>query len=71
MTVESVTCTVNGQTFTRSVEARRHLADFLRHDLGLTGTHPTLIQRAVSEQRSGKRPKRKAPASRLGLHSSR
>jgi len=39
MTVESVTCTVNGQTFTRSVEARRHLADFLRHDLGLTGTH--------------------------------
>jgi carbon-monoxide dehydrogenase small subunit len=36
---ESVTCTVNGKTFSKSVEPRRHLADFLRHDLGLTGTH--------------------------------
>jgi len=36
---ESVTCTVNGKTFTKNVEPRRHLADFLRHDLGLTGTH--------------------------------
>jgi carbon-monoxide dehydrogenase small subunit len=31
--------TVNGKRFTREVETRRHLADFLRHDLRLTGTH--------------------------------
>ena len=36
---ESVTCIVNGKTFSKSVEPRRHLADFLRHDLSLTGTH--------------------------------
>jgi carbon-monoxide dehydrogenase small subunit len=30
---------VNGQEFTRSVEARRSLADFLRDDLDCTGTH--------------------------------
>jgi carbon-monoxide dehydrogenase small subunit len=30
---------VNGRSFAREVEPRRHLADFLRHDLGLTGTH--------------------------------
>ena len=34
-----VTVTVNGRVETRTVEARTHLADFLRHDLGLTGTH--------------------------------
>jgi len=31
--------TVNGQTVERDVEPRRSLADFLRHDLGLHGTH--------------------------------
>jgi aerobic carbon-monoxide dehydrogenase small subunit len=31
--------TVNGETVEREVEARRSLADFLRDDLGLTGTH--------------------------------
>jgi len=31
--------TVNGKRFTREVETRMHLADFLRHDLRLTGTH--------------------------------
>jgi carbon-monoxide dehydrogenase small subunit len=31
--------TVNGRTYRRRVEARMHLADFLRHELGLTGTH--------------------------------
>jgi aerobic carbon-monoxide dehydrogenase small subunit len=36
---ESITCTVNGETFTRSVEPRRHLAEFLRQDLGMAGTH--------------------------------
>jgi carbon-monoxide dehydrogenase small subunit len=30
---------VNGRGFAGEVEPRRHLADFLRHDLGLTGTH--------------------------------
>jgi carbon-monoxide dehydrogenase small subunit len=31
--------TVNGREVKRSVEPRMHLADFLRHELGLTGTH--------------------------------
>jgi carbon-monoxide dehydrogenase small subunit len=31
--------TVNGKTCEREVEARLLLSDFLRHDLGLTGTH--------------------------------
>lgn len=30
---------VNGEEVTRSVTPRRLLVDFLRHDLGLTGTH--------------------------------
>jgi carbon-monoxide dehydrogenase small subunit len=30
---------VNGERFARRVEARRLLSDFLRDDLGLTGTH--------------------------------
>ena len=30
---------VNGRDYQRSVEARASLADFIRHDLGLTGTH--------------------------------
>ena len=34
-----ITLTVNGERMTRSVEARRHLIDFLRLDLGLTGSH--------------------------------
>jgi aerobic-type carbon monoxide dehydrogenase small subunit (CoxS/CutS family) len=35
----TVTVTVNGADYTREVEHRRTLGDFLRHDLGLTGTH--------------------------------
>jgi aerobic carbon-monoxide dehydrogenase small subunit len=31
--------TVNGKSYARVVEARLTLADFLRHELGLTGTH--------------------------------
>lgn len=31
--------TVNNQVFEREVETRRSLGDFLRQDLGLTGTH--------------------------------
>jgi carbon-monoxide dehydrogenase small subunit len=34
-----MTVRVNGAAHTRSVEARTTLADFLRDDLGLTGTH--------------------------------
>jgi aerobic-type carbon monoxide dehydrogenase small subunit (CoxS/CutS family) len=31
--------TVNGQRYVRTVEPRLLLSDFLRHELGLTGTH--------------------------------
>lgn len=34
-----VTITVNGQEYDREVEPRMLLSDFLRHELGLTGTH--------------------------------
>ncbi|MBT9257643.1 (2Fe-2S)-binding protein [Phycicoccus sp. MAQZ13P-2] len=34
-----ITLTVNGVRRTASAPARRLLSDFLRHDLGLTGTH--------------------------------
>jgi carbon-monoxide dehydrogenase small subunit len=37
--LHSVAVSVNGVTYERSVEARLLLADFLRHTLGLTGTH--------------------------------
>ncbi len=36
---QSVSVVVNGQRETRDVEVRLLLSDFLRHDLGLTGTH--------------------------------
>jgi carbon-monoxide dehydrogenase small subunit len=34
-----ITVTVNGTEYERSVEPRLLLSDFLRHELGLTGTH--------------------------------
>jgi aerobic-type carbon monoxide dehydrogenase small subunit (CoxS/CutS family) len=34
-----MTVTVNGVSFQRRVESRTLLSDFLRHDLGLAGTH--------------------------------
>ena len=34
-----ITLTVNGVRLTQPAVARRTLCDFLRHDLGLTGTH--------------------------------
>ncbi|WP_425416903.1 (2Fe-2S)-binding protein [Oricola indica] len=34
-----ITVTVNGQTFTDTVPVRMHAADYIRHTLGLTGTH--------------------------------
>lgn len=35
----SIALTVNGKKYTGEVEPRLLLSDFLRHDLGLTGTH--------------------------------
>ena len=34
-----ITLIVNGKSYTRAVEPRLLLSDFLRHDLDLTGTH--------------------------------
>jgi carbon-monoxide dehydrogenase small subunit len=34
-----ITLTVNGAQVTRSVQPRQHLVDFLRDELGLTGSH--------------------------------
>lgn len=34
-----IAVTVNGRSWCGTVEVRASLADFLRHDLGLTGTH--------------------------------
>jgi aerobic-type carbon monoxide dehydrogenase small subunit (CoxS/CutS family) len=34
-----ITVTVNGEQHRANVEGRTHAADFLRHELGLTGTH--------------------------------
>jgi aerobic-type carbon monoxide dehydrogenase small subunit (CoxS/CutS family) len=39
MTTHSIRLTINGVPYDREVEPRVHLADFLRHDLCLTGTH--------------------------------
>ena len=39
MNNEHVTVTVNGRQYERSVEPRRLLSDFIREDIGLTGTH--------------------------------
>ena len=39
MSTRTVRLTVNGHDYSREVETRRLLTDFLRDDLGLTGTH--------------------------------
>lgn len=39
MSTHRISLSVNGQPYEREVEGRRTLADFLRHDLDLTGTH--------------------------------
>ena len=36
---QSLWCIVNGETVEREVEPRLLLSDFIRHELGLTGTH--------------------------------
>lgn len=35
----TITVTVNGTAYARAVEVRKTLADFIREDIGLTGTH--------------------------------
>ena len=37
--ITTLVCTVNGVRHERTVEPRLLLSDFLRHELGLTGTH--------------------------------
>jgi carbon-monoxide dehydrogenase small subunit len=37
--VLTISVTVNGERYERTVEPRLLLSDFLRHELGLTGTH--------------------------------
>ena len=37
--LHDIAFTLNGEPVTATVEARQHLADFLRQALGLTGTH--------------------------------
>ena len=39
MSTRQVRLTVNGREYSREVEIRKLLTDFLRDDLGLTGTH--------------------------------
>ena len=39
MSTHEISITVNGTAYTRTVDSRLHLADFLRQELGLTGTH--------------------------------
>src|SRR5947207_4952357 len=36
---QDITLSVNGATVSRRVQPRQHLVDFLREDLGLTGSH--------------------------------
>ena len=36
---KTITLVVNGETVTRLIDARQHLVDFLRGELGLTGSH--------------------------------
>ncbi|MGN6735525.1 MAG: (2Fe-2S)-binding protein, partial [Candidatus Binatia bacterium] len=39
MSIRSVRLTINGREYAGQVEPRKLLTDFLRDDLGLTGTH--------------------------------
>jgi aerobic-type carbon monoxide dehydrogenase small subunit (CoxS/CutS family) len=34
-----ISLTINGEKITKRVEARTNLVDFLRYDVGLTGSH--------------------------------
>jgi len=35
----TITVTANGKSYSREIDVRTTLADFLRHEIGLTGTH--------------------------------
>ena len=37
--LHTITVTINGQAYERDVESRLLLSDFIRHEVGLTGTH--------------------------------
>ena len=37
--MRTITVTINGESYTREVETRLTLADFIRHEVLLTGTH--------------------------------
>jgi aerobic-type carbon monoxide dehydrogenase small subunit (CoxS/CutS family) len=37
--LHAITVTVNGKIYRREIESRLLLSDFLRHEIGLTGTH--------------------------------
>ncbi len=37
--LQAITVTVNGKNYRREIETRLLLSDFLRHEIGLTGTH--------------------------------
>jgi aerobic carbon-monoxide dehydrogenase small subunit len=37
--IRTISVTVNGEPYSREIETRLTLADFLRHELNLTGTH--------------------------------
>ena len=39
MSVHTIRVTINGKAHERAVEGRMTLGDFLRHEIGLTGTH--------------------------------
>lgn len=39
MSKQTIEVTINGRSITHAVEPRLLLSDFLRHELGLTGTH--------------------------------
>src|SRR5262249_61457268 len=39
MALQKIQLSVNGKAVEKEVETRKNLADFLRHDLFLTGTH--------------------------------
>ena len=38
-TLHTITVIINGQSYEREVEPRLLLSDFIRHEIGLTGTH--------------------------------
>ena len=48
-----ITLTVNGDLITKTVNVRQHLVDFLRLELGLTGSHFCLLYTSPSPRDRG------------------